>query len=187
MFFRFHIAFWTNLYEVNDKFYYLLNSKNITNESVNEDKSSQKKISFELKERNNSKILQNFMGQKNISKWDNLYVLLATLLFQPDTVFIIWGIILNLIYIQTNSPILIILQIASVYNFTAFVRLFVKVIKDKFVSFFILLMLTWFIQYIFMWIGFLHLQDILIGEFRYFKKDGYEYDDDVKNKLILLF
>jgi len=173
-----------NYYDENEKSYYLLKD-NIKPEEFDEKKTNEDKIiTFEDDERHESKIFNLFSYSKNnkyYSHFDNLFILFKTLFLNEETIFIIWGIILNLLYICTNSPILIIVQILSVYYFSPLFSSFFFVIKDKFKQFFTLLILTWIVQYIFSWLAFLYLQDLIIGEYRMIKP-GYDYDKDVNNK-----
>jgi hypothetical protein len=182
IFFRFHITFWINFYHSDEKNYYLIKKKIRT--ETEEEREDKQLIDFKQENRKKLKILDYFLQDNeksniSISKFQSFYILISTVLFEKEIFFIIWGMIFNVLYLCTNNPFFIILQIASIYNFSKFIVLFVNVIKDKFYSFFTLLMFTWFVQYVFMWIGFLYMQELFLVEFRMIK-DGFEYDDEVR-------
>jgi hypothetical protein len=137
-------------------------------------------ISFDQNERKKSKIYNLFaFSSKNFSCLKFLLILFKTLFLSPEIFFIIWGIVSNILYIASNYPLFIVIQISSIYNFSPFIRLFAKVLKDKSTSFLTLLVMTFLFEYLFMWVGFLHGQEFLFSQFR-LMKSGYEFEDDVK-------
>jgi hypothetical protein len=185
IFFKFHITFWINHYEYDEKNYYLIKKKvkeeNYDGTNMNMDNI----ILFDDEQRNKYKIFHLFSNPKNYkfftqSNISNLIILFKTLFLEYETKFIIWGIIFNLIYMGTNSPLLIILQIFSVYNFSPFIQIFVEVFRLKYKSFITLLVMTWIVQYVFSWIAFIFLQEIFVSDFRFIDQN-YQYDEEVKN------
>ena len=180
IFFRFHLTFWLTYYDSDNRNYYIIKKKVKPHDFEETDMHEDKIISFDQNERKKSKIYNLFaFSSKNFSCLKFLLILFKTLFLSPEIFFIIWGIVSNILYIASNYPLFIVIQISSIYNFSPFIRLFAKVLKDKSISFLTLLVMTFLFEYLFMWVGFLHGQEFLFSQFR-LMKSGYEFEDDVK-------